>query len=620
MTYPIRRLRSTRLIASFLLACGAFASARAQFTLAGTSAVVLDNYVISASRTAQDPKYTPSSVSVLPLPDLAAAQVTDLRLALEQEPGVIVNTTGATGGVTSVLLRGANAHQTLFVVDGVRMNDRSAKYETFLGGADLAGVDRIEVLRGPQSTLYGSSAMGGVIVLNTSVGSGAPAGRISAMGGSFETWGAAASVQGSEGALSYSGALMRYETANDEPHNDYEKWNYSTRLEYTVSPALLLGVTFRGQNGEFLQSGSRYYRSPGSVESANYLGTVYAEARAGDAFTSRLTVGQAKRVYDWIDLSVNHTGTDSALRNTRKVVDWQNTWQALPELEVVAGASHERSRDDVDGVPSRDDVTAGYLSATAHPMEDVTLTAGVRRDDFDSVGGATTWRSGVAWLPARTTKLRATYGTGFSAPGTDDVYGVASWNQLPNLDLRPEKSRGWDVGVDQAFANGDVTVSATYFQNRFRDLLEWVTVDWTTYAGQMVNVSRATTEGVELAVQAKLGSAVQTRVAYTYLEADDATAGKRLIRRPRHTANVEARFQASDAWLVGAGLRIVADRVETTGPFEDYTTARVFTSYAVRNDLQLKLRVENALDEKYDGVRGYAALPFGAFGSIEWSF
>lgn len=620
MSQRIRRSRPARLIASFLLASGAIAAARAQFAFAGTSAVVLDDYVISASRTPQDPKYTPSSVTVLPLADLAVSQTTDLRLALAQQPGVIVVSTGATGGLTSVLLRGANSHQTLFFVDGVRMNDRAATYMNVLGGADLGGWDRVEVLRGPQSTLYGSSAMGGVILLNTTQGSGAASGSLALTGGSFDTLGASASVQGGANTLGYSVAVSRLQTANDEPGNDYEQWSYSSRLEFTPSDALMVGATLRGQNGEFHQTGSRYFVAPGRVESANYLGTLYAEARAGKQFTSRLTTALHRRVYDWTDLSGSPWGVNSALRNTRRILDWQNTWSALPQLELVAGANHERSRYDVDGAASRDDVTAGYLSGTAHPVENVTVTAGVRHDDFDSVGGATTWRSGVSWRPTPSTKLRATYGTGFSAPGSDDRHGVASWNQLPNPDLEPEKSRGWDAGIDHTVGGGGVTLSATYFHNRFRDLFEWETVDWTTYAGRTVNVARATTKGVELAVAAKLTVAIQARVSYTYLDAHDTISGLRLIRRPRHSGDVELRVQATQAWLVGTGFRGVSDRTEITGPFEDYATVRIFTSYTMREDLSLKLRIENALDEAYDDVRGYAALPRGAFGSVEWRF
>ncbi len=620
MTQSNLRSRLARLSILLAFGGGALASARAQFALADTPALTLDNYVISASRTPQDPKFTPSSVSVLPLPDLAAVQVTDLRAALAREPGVIVSGGSPAGGLTSILLRGAANHQTLFVVDGVRLNDRSATYNNFLGGADLTGFDRIEVLRGPQSTLYGSSAMGGVILMNTTHGCAPHTGAVALTAGSFNTLGASAAAQGGTQKFGYSGSFARFQTANDLPGSDFKQGSYATRLEYAPTTAVLIGATFRGQNADYDQMGSRYFVSPGNAATDNYLTTAYAQVKVSDAFRSRLTVAMHRRIYDWTDLSGSPWAVNSALRNTRRILDWQNTWAAAPQLELVGGANFERSRYDVDGVPSRDDVMAGYVSGTARPVENVTLTAGVRRDDFDSVGAATTWRGGASWRPATNTKLRATYGTGFSAPGSDDRYGVASWGQLPNPNLKPEKSRGWDVGVDQTLPGGDVTLSATYFKNRFSNLFEWETVDFVTFQGRTVNVARATTEGAELAASAKLGAAVETRVSYTYLEAHDSLSGARLIRRPRHSGDAEVRWRASEAWLVGAGVRFANDRTETVGAFESYTTARVFMSYAVRPELRVKLRVENALDEAYDDVRGYAALPVGVFGGIEWTF
>jgi vitamin B12 transporter len=195
-------------------------------------AVRLDNYVVSASRTPQDLKYTPSSVSVLTPNELAASQIPDLRTALAAEPGVIIVDAGASGGQSSVMMRGANSYQTLFVVDGVRMNDRSTAYQKFLGQADLGGIDRIEVLRGPQSTLYGSSAMGGVITIDTTHGCGDTSGSLSALAGSFNTLGGAASVQGGTKTLGYSGFVAREVTDNDRANNTSKNWNYATRVEW----------------------------------------------------------------------------------------------------------------------------------------------------------------------------------------------------------------------------------------------------------------------------------------------------------------------------------------------------------------------------------------------------
>jgi vitamin B12 transporter len=593
----------------------------------------LDKFIVSASRTPQDPKFTSSSVSLLKPADLAAEQIVDLRTALAAQPGVVVVDSGAAGGQTSIFMRGASSHQTLFVVDGVRMNDRSAAYQTFFGQADLGGIDRVEVLRGPQSTLYGSSAMGGVILIDTTHGCGEETGVLSAMAGSFDTVGASASLQGGTKTLGYSGSVARFETDNDRPFNSDKVLSYATRVELKPTEAVLVGVTFRGQNGHYEEPGSTLSPFPGVVDAQNYLGTAYGQVHFGPEITSRLTAGWHQREYAFSNASTFptlHVAT-SFLRNTRNILDWQNTWAASRELEVVAGVNYERSYYTINSIPqspgtspvlTQDTVKAGYASATYHPVETVALSGGVRYDDYASAGGATTWHAGVSWLPVKGTKLRATYGTGFSAPGSDDRYGVKQWGQLANPDLRPEKSRGWDAGFDQELFDGMVTVSATYFHNRFTDLFEWKTANFFTYEGMTVNVGRATTQGAELAITGKINDFFDVRLDYTYLDARDDSDKSRLIRRPRHVFDGEVRFVILKPWSVGVGAHVVAARVDgfTPAPIEDYTTIRAFTSYAVRKDLLLKLRVENLLNEKYVETPGYPALTRGVFGSVEYRF
>jgi vitamin B12 transporter len=606
---------------SFILVCVASVVATKAQTAptpapAPTESVSMDRFVVSASRTPQDPLFTPSAVASIRLDELDRDQIVDLRTALSREPGVIVVNSGPAGSLSSVFLRGASEHQTLFVVDGVRMNDRSASYNNFLGAANLNNLGRLEVLRGPQSTLYGSSAMGGVILIESGRGdANAPFGVISATGGSFDTYGASYAASGGEGKLTYSGSVARFVTSNDAPYNDFKNWSYSMRLEYNVNANVLVGATFRGQNGDYQQTGSRFFYSPGEVGSKNYLGTVFGQVKVSDTFMSRLTYGLHERYYTFTD----QYGV-SDLRNARKIVDWQNTWQATPQIEVVAGTNFEWSRYTVDGGKSYDEVRAGYVSTTARPVKNVTLTGGLRFDDFKSIGSATTWRLGASWLPVVGTKVRATYGTGFTAPGSDDRYGVKEFGQEPNPNIRPEKSKGWDIGVDQDLIGGKANVSVTYFNNRFRDLFAWEYTNLTTFTGRVANISRAATSGVEFGGTAKIGSKVTTRLAYTYLDATDKSSGQRLIRRPRHVVDAEVTVQIIDPLLIGIGSHGVANRMERSAPGEDYTTVRVFASYALKKNIVLKLRVENALDETYEEVLGYPALPLGVFGGIEWRF
>ena len=194
---------------------------------------------------------------------------------------------------------------------------------------------------------------------------------------------------------------------------------------------------------------------------------------------------------------------------------------------------------------------------------------------------------------------------------------------LPNPSVQPEKSRGWDAGIDQTLFDGNLTLSGTYFDNRFSNLLEYEVENPVTYAGEEINVDKASTSGVELGANAKIGAATTARLGYTYLQALDDVTDTRLIRRPRHTLDCSLESQVTSQWLTGVGVHLVADRVDgiyAPAQLGGYTTLRLYTQYKVRPNLLLKLRVENALDRTYQEVAGYPALPRGVYGGIEWRF
>jgi vitamin B12 transporter len=575
--------------------------------------LVTESLVVSASRTPQNINRIASDVSLISLEDTAAQQIDGLKGALGQQPGVTVVTTGAVGGDTYVFVRGAYSHHTLLIVDGVRMNDRSASYSAFMSYADLSGVNRIEVLRGPQSPMYGSAAIGGVVLVDTMRGTDEFYGAAKLVGGSFDTVAVAGAARGAAESLDYSVAAGRYRTANDTSDNDFDSWSHAAQVGFAATERLRLGATLRVQEGEYAAAGSRTRFERGLAASSNELATLYANWEAAETISTRFIAGLHRREYRW------HADSPSAQVNDRRILDWQTAWRPTAAVELVGGLNHERSDYEVSGLRTHDDISAVFLSGVAALSNTFALNAGVRYDDFASVGDATTWRAGAAWIARPNTKLRATYGTGFAAPGSSDRYGVSAWGQLPNPDLMPETSRGWDLGVDYAVGGDTLTFSVTYFENRFERLIDWIDIESEEGGGMFVNRREAKTRGAELGAALRF-DAWQARLSYTYLDAADEGIGQRLSWRPRHSFDVSAWFELTANWLLGFGVSGVADRVDHGNRIEDYSVVRLFASWKVLEQLSISARVENLLDERYDEVYGYRSLPRGFYGSVEWAF
>jgi vitamin B12 transporter len=591
--------------------------------LAPRGVTPLDAIIVSATRTPQALKYTPSSATQHDLRYLDSAQVVTLQDALDRTPGVSLVLLGARGSQTSINIRGTEADHVLFIVDGVRMNSAQADYTGFLGGADLGGLERFEILRGPQSTLYGSSAIGGVILLETAAtGDDTTHGLVQAHAGSFDTVAASTAVRGRSGPIRYSASLGFEKSDNFRPDNGFKSLSYSSRLEGDIGPQFLLGATMRGQDATYDEVGSIVYGpTKGHAANLNHLITLYTQWSPNDVFASRLTGGWHQNEYDWTDKTYGPSSNFYS-RNTREIIDWQNTWDPTSWARLVTGVNAEWSTYSSDGKDLGDKLKSAYLSASFHPIENLTIDGGVRTDDYDLTKRADTWRTGVSYRIEKIgTKFRATHGTGFKAPTVVNRYGSEPWYD-PSPDIGPEKSKGWDAGIDQEIFSETLTVSITYFQNRFHDLIV-SNFSLTTFKYVAENLYRARSEGVEVALTARPLGPLTLRAAYTYTDAFDigVTPNARLPRRPRHIADLDGQYQLTNSWLVGAGVHFEADRVlSATVRLEDFTTARFYTGYALNEAVTVKFRIENALDEDYWEVAGYPSAPRALYTSAEWKF
>jgi vitamin B12 transporter len=594
---------------------------------AQTPPEALDPLITTATRTPAAPRTIGTAVDYLSAEDLARRQITTLSQALGGIAGSPRFASGATGSITSLFLRGANSNQTLFLVDGVRFNDPNTDYQVFLGGACVAACDNLEVAHGPQSTLYGGEAVGGVVSLRAQRGSGPAAASVAVEGGSFGTVQGALSAQGQRGETSYNFSAQGGHTDNDRPNNSFDSANVTLRLDRTVTQQIAVGGTLRWFHGDYGDPGDRYTNDPdnGEVED-NVLATAFADTKFSPSWSSHAVLGGQDRRFVSTNPQPDGPTQITVVQNRRGVFDWQNTYTGLDRHRVTAGLTAEANHTRNTGfgnINKKQSLLAFFAQDEFSPVEDLYLTAGLRSDDYDTFGHATTGRVTAAWLVAnRALKFRASGSTAFRSPSFLDLYGSSAF-YVGNPNLRPEKAHGWDAGVDYYLPQKRGTLSATWFETSYRDL---ITFDFSAFPGTVVNIERARTRGLELTAQSSLPGVVEARIAYTYLEADNLTQNIRLLRRPRHSLSADVWHEFGAGVSVGAGLVFAADRRDVdaatfeTIDAEDYTVVRVYGAWKINDRLTLKARVENLLNERYEEVNGYPALGLGVFASATWKF
>jgi len=603
-----------------LAALGASAPGRAQITPAQRAP-----YVTTGTRTPAAPSTLGTVVDQITGAELARRQQNALRDALGANAGTPLFGTGANGALASLFMRGANSNQTLFLVDGIRLNDPNTDYQVFLGGACVSACDSLEIAHGPQSTLYGGEAIGGVISLRAQRGMGAPSASVAAEAGSFGTVQASIAAQGASGATSYNFAAAGGHTDNERVNNAFDSTTTTLRLDRTMSERVSIGGTARWFHGVYGDPGDRYTNDPDNVtREENVLVTAFADVKLADAWTAHAVLGGQDRRFVAESPRAGRATAVTVVKNRRAVLDAQTTYTGIERNKVTAGFTAEGNHTRNTGfgnINKKQGLVAVFAQDEYAPSDTVFLTGGLRSDDFDTFGRAATGRATAAWLLVpKTLKLRASYGTAFRSPSFLDLYGKSAFYS-GNPNLRAERARGWDAGADYYLPHQRGVLSATWFNTDYTDLI----VSTATFAS-VENIQKARTRGAELAAKVTLPGAIEVRATFTYLEAMNRTTNVRLLRRPRQSGSIDVWHDFGSGISAGAGATFAAHRRDVNARTfaqidqEDYTVTRIYGAWQATKRLAFKARFENVLDEAYEQVNGYPALGFGAFGGVEWKF
>jgi vitamin B12 transporter len=586
-----------------------------------------ESVVITATRIPTPQAQVASSITVITAADISAKQNQTLPDALANVPGLNIVQTGGPGGQTSVFMRGTNSNHVKVLVDGIDVSDPSNPNGSFDFGQFLTpDIERLEVLRGPQSGLYGSDAIGGVINIITKSGSGPAQVTAGIEGGSFDTFNQMAGVTGSTGPFHYTANIQHFYSgatpvtplnllAPGEKRNDdsYDNITVSTKLGYDVSNNFDLGLVARYTNSRLDFTGENFATFPGTPDATrSQRDTLQYSARGIghlvllDGFFEQ-TVGLAYSSTASTDTSPDGP-TTSYYSGDRLKLDWQGNLRFSSNEILVLGAEYQRDEIRLP-ISASTTIDSGYAELQSTLSRNFFNTVSIRYDDNTRFGSEVTYRVAPVYLILATaTKLKGSVGTGFKPPTLSQMFETfPSVGFFGNRHLRPESSLGYDFGFEQSFLEDKVQFGATYFHSNIKNLID-DNASFTSYA----NVGRAETEGVESFISYRPIQAVTLRADYTYTEANDEILGQELLRRPKHKVSLDAKWQATKDLSFDADLRYVSSWIDGNRDFSiprltapGYTTADIAVRYDITDRLTVYGRVNNLLDEHYQDPVGY---------------
>ena len=624
--------------------------------------IEVPDVVVSATKTPMSPKHVTSAVEVIKGEELEKRKIKTVVDALRLAQGVAIFSNGGPGTSANVRIRGGKAEHTLVLIDGAIVNDPASGAFDF-ANLTTENIEQIEILRGAQSMLWGADAIGGVIHITTKKGRGQPVISGFMEYGSYASFREGGSVSGAKGPVDFSVSLSRWDTSSfsainyrrgaterDGHHNmqvsarmgiqlphegrlDFSLrwWDASTAFDglagdATASPADIFGSHSSSRNlmlsGSYEQPLTSWWTqkltlSQNTSKSLQNSGPVGRNLATGEAMTP-----------DGVCFATNcFFPFRFQLEVVNRRLEWQNNFKFWDPLLITVGYQFREDQGDNPSNffnPSNKILSshAGFAQAQLNIADRLFLTAGGRHDSYNAFGDATTYRVTGGYLIKETgTKIRASYATGFRAPTMNQLFFVDPSFPTPIPDLKPEKSKSMDVGVDQSFFGGKVKISGGYFWNRYTNLIQFV------FAPPLIglsNVGQAQSKGYEVSVSAQVLQWLEIHGQYTRTMTRDLSqnVGARLPQWPVDSASAGFTLQPIEALYLTLDYRHVGARTNTF-PLAQMDSFHVFSgslSFDVMRQIQVYGRIENALNTRYEELLNFGVPSLSIFGGIKASY
>ena len=567
-----------------------------------------DTLIVYGVRLEQPATEVGSSVSVLTADDIEALGSNFLLDAIATLPGVTINQNGTFGGAATVRIRGASSAQTLVIIDGVVANDPTSPGGGFdFARIDPANVDRIEVLKGPQSTLWGTDAIGGVVNIITKRPEEGLNGNVFAQTGSYNSFRGGAEIEGAGERFNFrlaatsttADGISKADEINgntEEDGHDANTVNATGGMRLAGDARLQASLLWTDAETEF---DSFSFGDQGNVADGDEVSKT--EELIGNIslhlpmFSGKLD-NTLLAGYSDIDRQSFSDGMASfSSKGDRKIYRYQGTVQVSDDHRLAFGAEQEDSKANGENTS----INGLFALYELQALDSLTLTAGIRRDDHDRFDAETTGRLAVAFNPHDQVTLRASWGEGFKAPTLFQTTFFCCGATEANPDLKPERSNAYDVGVVLRTSNARGEMGLTYFDQDIDDL-----IDFSFGVGGYENIEKARLSGVEIDGHYRLTEWLDAAISYAYINAKDG-AGDTLIRVPEHSGDLL--FSVNPDGRVSGTVQVKynGEEQDPNGIVDSWTRVDLSGHFALSESVQLYARIENLFDEQYQQVIGY---------------
>ena len=569
----------------------------------------LDTIIVEGSRLNQTETEIGSSVTIITAEEIDALGFDFALDAVASAPGVTINSNGAFGGSASVRIRGASSEQTLVLVDGVVVNDPTSPGGGFnFARLDTENIERIEVLKGPQSTLWGTDAIGGVVSIITKRPDAGLGGSAFGEFGSFNTFRGGASLENATDQGDFRVAIVgtssdgvsKADEDNGNTEDDpYEALTLSAKGGFNLGGGARLSadVLWTDASSEF---DSFSFGEQGNVGDGDEVSET-EELSANLSFVGSLFEGRLENLvllgYSDITRENFTDGAQSFFSEGDRTVFRYQGPLAIDERNTLAfGAERE------DSTANDDDTSITGLFALYEfkPTDALTLTGGLRNDDHERFGSETTARVAVAYNPTETLTLRSSWGQGFKAPTIFQTTFFCCGATEPNADLEAETSEAFDVGLDWRSPDGRAEAGITLFSQDTENQ-----IDFDFGIGGYLNIAKVESQGLELFGALQINPWLRVSADYAYIDAQDGD-GNALARLPDHSADLTFSIDPSGPFSGAVLVRYNGDEPNTNGTTLDgWTRVDLSGSYDLNERVELFGRVENLFDEQYQQILGY---------------